>query len=243
MTQAFYKQAPRQPWEDWRTYSMLLPIVSSAIGAALFMALGFAFAEIEAIPSHWRTPQVLAAAYTVAFGAAFGTIGSGIEIFRKVYTGQARVWDWVSLSISGLTTVGGFVMGFAALMGATSEWSRLTLVYGCIVVGTLAALDSLGDMIELGGLFGSFEQRYEQWEREYAEWREAHGITLPVDRSQWREAALSDIRRISAGMNGERYGVTVDNLQDVLDAERLRLPELADTTRRRWVAELRDGGQ
>lgn len=237
MTQTFWKQEPRAPWDDWRTYSMLVPVISSAIGAALFMALGFAFAEIEGIPAHWRTPQVLAAAYTVAFGAAFGTIGSGIEIFRKVYTGQAKVWDWVSLSISGLTTVGGFVMGFAALMGATSEWSRLTLVYGCIVVGTLAALDSLGDMIELGGLFGSFEQRYEQWQQERADWNSEHGIIEQVDRSGWKRADVNDFRRMLAGMNGDRTDLTKENVQHYLDRVQ-RLEPSRSTIDRWWREEL-----
>ncbi|NIN95483.1 MAG: hypothetical protein GTO49_11000, partial [Anaerolineae bacterium] len=88
---------------------------------------------------------------------------SGIEIFRKVHKEQAQVWDWISLGISTAATVAGFAMGFAALLGATANWSAVAQVYGSLVVGTLAALDGLGDMIELGGLFGSYEERKEQW--------------------------------------------------------------------------------
>ena len=168
--QAFYKPEPKEPWSDWRTYSMLIPILSGALGACIFLALGFSFTEMASIPQRARTVLVIAASFAVAFGSTFGSIGSGIEIFRKAYIKQAKPWDWVSLCISTATTIAGFAMGFAALLGATAEWSAVAQVYGSLVVGTLAALDCSGDMIELGGLFGSHEMRVEVWREERMTW-------------------------------------------------------------------------
>ena len=79
---AFWKPEPREPWRDWRTYSMLIPIVTGALGACIFFALGLAFAEILSIGAGWRKLMILVASFGVAFGATFGSIGSGIEVFR-----------------------------------------------------------------------------------------------------------------------------------------------------------------
>lgn len=176
--QTFWKPEPKEPWKDWRTYSMLIPILSSALGGCLFMALGFSFTEMGSILQSVRTGLVIVASFTVAFGSSFGSVGSGIEVFRKRYTGDAQGWDWISLGVSTLTTVAGFAMGFAALLGATTTWSEIAVIYGSIVVGTLAALDSTGDMIELGGLFGSYEARVERWRVEREQWRVQTGQNL-----------------------------------------------------------------
>ena len=79
----FWRPKPRAPWKDWRMYSMLLPILSGALGACIFMAFGFSFTEMKIIPATIRTPMVVVAAFAVAFGSTFGSIGSGVEIFRK----------------------------------------------------------------------------------------------------------------------------------------------------------------
>jgi hypothetical protein len=172
----FYKPQPREPWRDWRMYSMLLPILSGAFGACIFMALGFSFTEMEVIPSAVRTRMVVLAAFGVAFGSTFGSIGSGIEIFRKRYKKETEPWDWISLAVSTLTTIAGFAMGFAALLGAAENWSAIAQAYGSLVVGTLAGLDSLGDMIELGGLFGSYEMRTEAWLEDQRAWQQSRGV-------------------------------------------------------------------
>jgi len=198
MTETFWKPEPRPPFEDWRTYSMLIPVLSSALGACLFLALGFSFTEIAEIPQRIRTGLVIVASFTVAFGSTFGSVGSGIEIFRKVHTAQAGRWDWVSLVISTCTTIAGFGMGFAALLGATAQWSAVAVIYGSLVVGTLAALDSSGDMIELGGLFGSFEDRKEQWLIEREQWRRENGQAVVTDRAELDQRLQFLVDRIKA---------------------------------------------
>jgi hypothetical protein len=232
---------------------MLIPILSGACGACLFMALGFAFAEVINIPASTRTPLVLVASFTVAFGATFGSVGSGIEIFRKSYKGAAKTWDWISLVISTCTTVAGFAMGFAALLGATATWSAIAVIYGSLVVGTLAALDSSGDMIELGGLFGSFEDRYERWLAEREEWREANGQTVVGDserlekeiaqlvrkvaeldqRWTWPVANKGQFEAIVAGMNGER--ASLDRKSALLLLAENQLAPPSASTLARWI--------
>ena len=229
MTEAFWKPEPREPWHDWRTYSMLIPVLSSALGACLFLALGFSFTEIAEIPQRIRTGLVIVASFTVAFGSTFGSVGSGIEIFRKVHTQQANRWDWVSLGISTATTIAGFGMGFAALLGATAQWSAVAVIYGSLVVGTLAALDSSGDMIELGGLFGSFDERYETWLIEREQWRSENGPQAEI--LTWPVAKMSDYEQICAG-NGAH--MTENELKMKLNERGLRLPSRA--TVRRWLS-------
>jgi hypothetical protein len=249
----FWKPEPKEPWHDWRTYSMLIPILSGTVGACIFMALGFSFTEMASIPARIRTPMVILASFTVAIGSTFGSVGSGIEVFRKRYTGDAQGWDWISLAVSTATTVAGFGMGFAALLGATTGWSATARVYGSLVVGTLAALDSLGDMIECGGLFGSYETRVEQWRVERERWRVQTGqavnsaesnVAQTLDalvqavgelkqRWTWPEAHKSDFDRICSRLNGGAPDLTRERLAVLLAEEQLNLP--SSSTVDRWL--------
>jgi len=253
MSETFWKPEPQEPFRDWRTYSMLIPILSSALGACLFLALGFSFTEIATIPQRIRTGLVIVASFTVAFGSTFGSVGSGIEIFRKVHTGAVGFWDWVSLGISTATTIAGFGMGFAALLGATAQWSQVAVIYGSLVVGTLAALDSSGDMIELGGLFGSYEDRVEQWRAEREQWRRETGQDLTGERDKltrqidqltqdvhnltqrwtWPTATAADVTRVTAHLNGGRTDLTREELDLILAEHQLNLP--SDSTIKRGL--------
>jgi len=166
--ETFWKPKPREPWRDWRTYSMFVPILSGAAGSCIFFALGLKFSQMDTLAQN--SGLVTFASFAVAFGSTFGSVGSGIEVFRKRYTGEAKNWDWAGLAISTVTTVVGFALGIASLLGATGWWSEYARVYGIVIAGTLAALDSGGDMIELGGLFGSYDQRMERWLEEQEAW-------------------------------------------------------------------------
>lgn len=261
MNENFWKPQPREPWKDWRTYSMLIPILSGALGACIFFALGLAFAEVVNIRPEVRKPLVLTASFAVAFGSTFGSIGSGIEVFRKSYKGQATAWDWTSLIISILTTIVGMIMGFAALLGATQTWSQIATIYGCIVVGGFASLDTGGDMIELGGLFGSFEDRFEHWLAEREQWRQENGqgaasagrqvaarveqVAARVEqvaadaarlsnRWTWPTATKADFERIVSGMNGDRARLDRETLSAILAEHEMNMP--ADSTVRRWLS-------
>lgn len=249
--EGFWKPEPREPWSDWRTYSMLIPVLSGTVGACIFMALGFSFTEMGSILQGVRTGLVIVAAFTVAFGSTFGSIGSGIEVFRKRFKKEAEGWDWISLGVSTLTTIAGFGMGFAALLGATTTWSEIAVIYGSIVVGTLAALDSLGDMIELGGLFGSFEARYETWLVDRERWRVQTGQSVNdsgqelviklsdlekqldqlTQRWTWPVASADDVKRVTANLNGDRANLTREELGLILAEHKLNLPS-ASTVRR-----------
>jgi hypothetical protein len=220
--------------------------LSGATGAMIFFALGLAFAEVLNIGQDWRKILVLTASFAVAFGSTFGSIGSGIEVFRKSYQGKAKAWDWISLGISIVTTIVGMVMGFAALLGATEEWSRIATIYGCIVVGGFAALDSSGDMIELGGLFGSYEDRFADWlaerqehmaESDRAMDRKLADLETKIDqlaaRWTWPVASKSDFETIVAKVNGD--GAQLDRRSALLLLTKNQLTAPSDTTLARWI--------
>jgi len=260
MQETFWKPEPREPWRDWRTYSMLGPIVSGALGACIFFALGLAFAEIVNIRADVRKPMILAASFGVAIGSTVGSIGSGIEVFRKAYKKQATGWDWTSLSISTVTTIVGMVLGVATLLGGTTDWSKAVVIWGSAVVCGFAALDAAGDMIELGGLFGSYEDRVELWRAEREDWRREngqdltgesaklteqiadltenlHNLTEKVDdltrRRTWLTATASDVTRLTAHLNGKRADLTREELDLILAEHKLNLP--SDSTIRRGL--------
>lgn len=255
----FWKPKPREPWSDWRTYSMLLPILAGALGACIFFALGLAFAEIVNIRAEVRKPMILVAAFGVAIGSTFGSIGSGIEVFRKSYKRQATTWDWTSLVISVVTTVVGMVIGVATLLGGTTEWSRAAVIWGSALVCGFASLDAAGDMIELGGLFGSWEERVEQWREEREEWRRANGQSVAANgpelrtriaelesknaeleaRWSWPTATKADFEFILAGLNGSAADLTRERLALELAKNQLNLPSTATVDR--WLGMAQGG--
>jgi len=207
---------------------MLIPIAGGALGACIFFALGLAFAEIVNIRPEIRKPLIFVASFGVAIGATFGSIGSGIEVFRKSYKGQAKSWDWISLSISTLTTIVGMIIGVATLLGGTTDWSKEAVIWGSAAVCGFAALDAAGDMIELGGLFGSFEDRKEAWLIEHEQWRREN--EPGAEQLTWPVAKVSDYEQICAD-NGAH--MTEDDLKVKLNERGLRMPSRA--TVRRWL--------
>jgi len=242
--ETFWKPEPREPWSDWRTYSMLLPIAAGALGACIFFALGLAFAEIVNIRPEVRKPLIFVESFGVAIGATFGSIGSGIEVFRKSYKGQAKTWDWVSLSISTVTTIVGMVIGVATLLGGTTNWSQEAVIWGSALVCGFAALDAAGDMIELGGLFGSYDERVELWLEERETWRAANGLATAQNgpevetklaeleaRWSWPTATAADVTRATANLNGDRANLTRQEVGVILAKYKLNLPSQSTVKR------------
>ena len=248
MTRQFYKDPPIKPLRDWRTYSIGIPVLSSALGACLFMFLAFSFTELGAIPDIWRTWIVVFAAFSTALGSSFGSIGSSVEVYSKVFEGRAKRIDWISLGLSVAATLGGFILGFSALL-AGAEWAVFVRLWGPIALSVLVAGDAASDVIQLGGIFGSYNLRYAQWEAEMIAYNEEHGITEPdppaLDPSElvfdptWPEADWPYVRRMTASLNGNRATFDRATLLQMLH-ERERRP-LSDSTVTRHVSRVREG--
>jgi hypothetical protein len=193
----FWKPEPREPWHDWRTYSMLGPIAAGALGACIFFALGLAFAEIVNIRAEVRKPLIFVASF-----------------------------------------------GVATLLGGTTNWSQQAVIWGSAAVCGFAALDAAGDMIELGGLFGSYEERVEQWRAEREAWRVSTGQSVTANgqeivtklsqletaisqlnhRWAWPTATAADVNRATAHLNGDRANLTREELGVILAEHQLNLP-------------------
>jgi MFS family permease len=114
------------------------------------MFLAFSFTELGAIPDAWRTWIVVVAAFGTAFGSSFGSVGSSVVIYAKAFEKRVELLDWISLALSILATMGGFILGFAALL-AGEEWAAFVRIWGPIALSILVGGDAAGDLIELGG--------------------------------------------------------------------------------------------
>lgn len=192
--QPFWQEEPRKPFKDWRTYMIGMPVLSSGWGACLFMFLAFSFTELSAIPPNVRTWIVVIAAFATAFGSAFGSVGSSVEVYSKAFEGRAVFLDWLSLGLSVLAMMGGFVLGFAALLGTGDQWTAFVTLWGPIALSVLVAGDAASDLIQLGGIFGAYKLRYAKWDQERREWNEATGYTEPVSQSvEVSEPAMTEL--------------------------------------------------
>lgn len=127
-----------------RGWSLLVPAIASSIGFFSFGVLGFGFTELSALPEAFRQTLVLTGSFALAFGAEVGTLSSVVEIYRKGE--RLGHWDKLALIISVLSTFGAFVLAFATLLGVKATWSGVVQLYGPVVLGLLAALDSYGGL-------------------------------------------------------------------------------------------------
>jgi len=247
VTIKFWKDPPIKPLNDWRTYLIGVPVIFSATGAGLFMALSFSFTELDAISQPVKIGLVIVAAFSTAIGSAFGSIGSGIEIYRKAFEKTAIWLDWTSLALSVAATLGGFIMGFAALLGAVSQWSEAARRVGPLILSALVALDAAGDLIELGGLFAAYNVRYAAWDKERATYNDAHNI-VPVEPEpdlvridpRWPAADINDVKALR--LNGERADLDRYGLEQALARQfEKRMPDVSPSTVGRWVKLAKNG--
>jgi len=234
MTQKFWKPKPVEPWSDWRTHSMLLPILVSAVGFFVTGIFAFAFGDIQVIPETVQSWLVVVGSGLIVFGAELNTPFTTIEVFRKILRHEHNEWDLSALVASLVGTLINLIVVFSTRLPIEAAWRMLARNWGPLISGIAVACDYYGSMIELGFLFGSFDERYEQWRQEEAEWNQEHGIVAPVDRSTWRTATVNDFRVLVTSLNGARATLTADNLQGFFDAMQLRL-DASDTTVRRWL--------
>lgn len=163
----FYLDKPKML--GWRGLSLLIPACFSAIGFFAFAVLGFGFTELATLPETFRTALVLVGAFSLAFGGEIGTLSNTVEIFRK--NGQATVWDWTALVISVLSTLASFLLAFSALLGATAGWSDWLLLYGPVLIGLLAALDSYGGFVEFGLYLSTYDERMKTWRLAFEQYK------------------------------------------------------------------------
>jgi hypothetical protein len=169
----FWKPQPKAPWRDWRTYSLIVPLILSAMAFALFSVFTYALDDIIVVPALVQSWLIIAAAFCAALGAEAGTPFTIIEVFRKKRIGEVTRWDWFALGASFAATLVVVTIGMAARITHTlaepAQWAIFLTTWGTVIVGAVVVLDGYGGMVECGDLFGSFEQRMEAWLMELKE--------------------------------------------------------------------------
>ena len=253
--EAFWKPEPRQPWQDWRMYGMLIPLLASMMGFAFTGLFAFAFSDIDVIEASAQSWLVIVGSALIVWGAEANTPFTVIEVFRKVLRQEVNAWDISALVASLTGTAINLLVTFASrqpLFG-DSAWRQWAMSWGPLVSGVAVTLDYYGGMIELGFLFGSFEVRFESWLVERETWRRENGLqtgqnglmleTKVADletklaevesRWSWPQATQAEFKTILAGMNGSAAGMDRETAIMVL-AQNHRQPP-SDQTLGRWL--------
>lgn len=226
-----------------RGWSLLLPAVIMSIGLAAFSVLSFSFTELSSLPEAFRKSIVIVGSFSLAIGGEIGTISVVVEIYRK---SKRTFWDWSALFISGLSTVGSFIIVFAALLGVRSTWGPTLQAYGPIIQGVLVAADAYGVFMELGLYLNRQDEEdaeladdvvddYERampelYERARTDGTEADNITVD-EQLDWlkrvREEGESILER--AGENSKKSRSSADTRRNQLLEIFKENPELAQT--------------
>lgn len=249
----FWKPQPREPWSDWRMYSMLLPTLVSAVGFFVTGIFAFAFSDIAVIPGPTQSWMVIVGSSLIIFGAELNTPFTTVEVFRKILRREANAWDTSALVVSLIGTVVNLLVTFASRLSLDTAWKGLVLNWGPLLSGFAVACDYYGALVELGFLFGSYEMRMESWLEEKRVWEAAaEGVPLPraaswvgqAARPQieapapepetgWPPARIDDFRKVLGRLNGERATLTAEQLQVELARDELHLP--SPSTVKRWL--------
>jgi len=239
---SFWKPEPREPWSDWRMFSMLVPILVSSVGFFVTGIFAFAFSDIAVIPDATQSWMVIFGSALIVFGAELNTPFTTIEVFRKILRHEANSWDTSALIVSLIGTVVNLLVTFASRLALDPIWKGLVLNWGPLLAGFAVACDYYGALVELGFLFGSYETRMESWLHERQAWEEQtrdEGQSTKDDgrgtdqESAWRAARLDDFQRVLGRLNGERATLTADKLAEELAQDELRLP--TRKTVKRWL--------
>jgi len=249
MSEQFWKPEPREPWHDWRTWGMFVPLLASMLGFAFTGLFAFAFSDIGVIAGTTQSWMVIIGSALIVWGAEANTPFTVIEVFRKILRKEHNLWDISALVASLTGTAINLLVTFASrqtLFGDTG-WRHWIMAAGPLISGIAVTLDYYGGMIELGFLFGSYEIRL----TEYMQWKRASGqmvdavdgmmvkigehfapvfeqLTQRIDdltqRRVWLTATASDVARLTAHLDGNRAGLTREGLDLILAEHKLNLP-------------------
>lgn len=167
----FWKPKPKSPTRDFRSWSLLVPAMFSAVGFFAFAVLAFSFTELALLPSWFKIGLVILGALCLAVGGEGGTLTTTVEIFRKYRMKETVWWDWTGLVMSLCATLAEFLIAFATLLNVRAQiWSEPMQLWGPIALGLLSALDSYVNFMEYGLFLATYDKRMRQWERDYERW-------------------------------------------------------------------------
>jgi hypothetical protein len=231
-------------------FSMLVPILVSAVGFFVTGVFAFAFSDIAVIPSSTQSWMVIVGSALIVFGAELNTPFTTVEVFRKILRKEANAWDTSALVVSLIGTVVNLLVTFASRLSLDTAWKGLVLNWGPLLSGFAVACDYYGALVELGFLFGSYEMRMESWLEERRRWddrrrmeddgRRGAGVVRVEGEmrqteleSDWPTARIDDFRKVLGRLNGERATLTADTLENELAHDELQLPSAS--TVKRWL--------
>jgi len=215
----FWKPKPREPQRDWRTFSMLGPIIVSAFGFFVSGIFAFSFSDIGVIRPTVQSWLVIVSSGMIVWGAELNTPGTVIEVFRKILRKEANAWDIWALILSLLGTMVNLLVTFASRSTLAPTWQTFVLNWGPIVSGLTVAADYYGGLVETGFLFASYEMRMESWLDEKRQFDIDNGnvverassvledriadLESKIEQLSWPVVTKAEYLELVAGMNGE----------------------------------------
>jgi len=249
MTETFWKPEPKEPWHDWRTWGMFVPLLASMVGFAFTGLFAFAFSDIGVIAAGAQSWLVIIGSALIVWGAEANTPFTVIEVFRKILRHEHNAWDISALIASLVGTAINLLVTFASrqVRFGDSVWRIWALSWGPLVSGIAVTLDYYGGMIELGFLFGSYEIRlteYEQWKRVTGQIAgaldqikaqvgellkpEFEQLTRRLieleERHTWLTATAAQVKQYTSHLNGDRANLTREELGLILAEHKLNVP-------------------
>lgn len=191
---AYHTPAPVDPKHDPRARALELPGSIAAIGLVIFATFSYGLSRVEFIPPMVVTAGTLIGGITLAYGSEWGTKSSIREVFRKYGQGQVRIWDWIALVISLITTCLAIVIGWAKLLELTTGWATWASTQGPLFLALFAALDIYAGHVEHGLLTSQYDKRYLKWEKGYHKWcrDEAVARGWATEGASWQSIVTSN---------------------------------------------------
>ena len=176
-------------------YALLLPTLASAFGFVMTGVFAFAFSDIGVIPASVQSWMVIFGSALIIWGAEMNTPFVFIEAFRKVFRKEHHWLDIMALACSLVGTGANLLVAFASRMNAPA-WQTWALTWGPVVGGLAVVLDYYGAGVEVGFLFGSYEDRYDTWLKEsvaFEKGKPSDDVVKLVARYKEQKAELEEV--------------------------------------------------
>jgi len=164
MVEPYWKPEPQRYGFSW--WALLLPGIVYTIGVVWYAHNAFV-PGLAGVNGHAFGSLLMVA------GGEAGTMIAATEVFSKAKKGEAVVWDWLSIAISLVATLGNLFVVYTSLTDIDAWWLPIVRENGPLVLLLCSGVDYYGEIIEFGFFNAGFDARWSEWNDARHTWEKA----------------------------------------------------------------------